>query len=75
MNDDPAERDVGPEATNLRAMLETLGMSQCAFAVLCSRSTRTVRRWVSGREAIPRYVWLVLRAELRFAEATRKQTA
>lgn len=49
-------------ATELRAALSRLGYSQSAFARLVGVDARTVRRWLSGRQALPpQWVPLVLR--------------
>jgi len=39
--------------TALRAALETLGLTQAAFAARAQSSTRAVERWVGGQRAIP----------------------
>jgi DNA-binding transcriptional regulator YiaG len=48
-------------ATEFRAELAGLGLSQTSFASITSVGDRTVRRWAAGTQDIPGWVPLVLR--------------
>lgn len=47
--------------TELRAALARLRTSQRAFATEIGANERTVRRWVSGKQDIPKWVQVVIR--------------
>jgi len=54
----------------LRAALDTLGLTQAAFADRAQSSTRAVERWVNGQRAIPGPVVALVQLMLDAAEKT-----
>ena len=57
------------QASDLRAALAEIGISQAAFADLAGVNPRTVRRWVDQRreEPLSRYATMVIEQTLKTA--------
>ena len=57
------------QASDLRAALSEIGISQAAFADLAGVNPRTVRRWVDQRrqEPLSRYARMVIEQTLKTA--------
>ena len=60
-------------ASDLRAALAEIGISQAAFADLAGVNPRTVRRWVDQRrqEPLSRYARMVIEQTLETARKSR----
>jgi DNA-binding transcriptional regulator YiaG len=52
--------------TEFRAALAEIGLSQAAFARWADVNPRTVRRWLSGKTAIPAHGGLLLDLAARY---------
>lgn len=48
---------------DLRAYLSRMGFTQIGFAKLLGINDRTVRRWLSGETAIPKWVDLIINSK------------
>jgi DNA-binding transcriptional regulator YiaG len=48
------------DAAKFRKQLGALDMTQIAFARELNREQHQVSRWATGRQPIPRYVWMAL---------------